>query len=121
MSSPDIGLATRPSDYTFDYKGDSTLTSDRDRLRVDREQSRLPSRDSHIIDPRPSSPLGGARPKVRFASDQYDNGLSDDNLFSTNVRHRPVEADVMGMSFETSRQGTNSKAIIKPATTSKLN
>ena len=119
VSSPDSGLATRPSEYTFDYEGDSTLTSDRDQLRVDREQSRLPRRDSHISTPRASSPLDGA--KVRFASDQYDKesdypGFSDDNLFSTNVRHRPVKADVKGMSFETSRKGMNKKAIIKPAT-----
>ena len=38
VSSPDSGLATRPLDYTFDNEGDSTLTSDRNQLRVDKEQ-----------------------------------------------------------------------------------
>ena len=30
--------ATRPSDYTFDYERDITLTSDQDRLRVDEKK-----------------------------------------------------------------------------------
>ena len=63
VSSPDSGLATRPSDYTFGYEGDNTLTSNRDRLRVNREQTRLPSRDSHISTQRNASPHGAARQK----------------------------------------------------------